>query len=294
MEMHQIRYFLAVSRTLNFTRAAEQCNVAQPSLTRAIKLLEEELGADLFRREGRLTHLTDFGQRMLPLLQQCFDSAVTAKSLAKSLKTGAVAPLNVALSNAVDMAILVEALKELTRVFPGLELQFRRGTGDEIADGLKKGDIEIAIAGAFDQSWSRLDAWPLFSERFSIVVNATHRLATETRVDMDSLRGEHFLQRPYCDRKDQIADALGAADRASRSHQVASDDDLMRIVEADLGIALVPASTRCPAPLRKMPVAGLDIERTVSVYAVSGRPHSASGAALVNLLRSADWRGPPS
>ena len=51
MEMHQVRYFLAVARTTNFTRAAEECNVAQPSLTRAIKLLEGELGGDLFRRE---------------------------------------------------------------------------------------------------------------------------------------------------------------------------------------------------------------------------------------------------
>ena len=51
MEMHQVRYFLAVARTLNFTRAAEECNVAQPSLTRAIRQLEGELGGDLFRRE---------------------------------------------------------------------------------------------------------------------------------------------------------------------------------------------------------------------------------------------------
>ena len=75
MEMHQVRYFLAVARTLNFTRAAEECNVAQPSLTRAIKLLEEELGGDLFRRERSLSHLTELGTRMLPLLQQCYESA---------------------------------------------------------------------------------------------------------------------------------------------------------------------------------------------------------------------------
>src|SRR5437763_4931845 len=102
MEMHQIRYFLGVSRTLNFTRAAEECHVAQPSLTRAIKLLEAELGADLFRRERNLTHLTEFGHRMLPLLQQCYDSALSAKKLASSLKKGAVAPLSIAISTAVD------------------------------------------------------------------------------------------------------------------------------------------------------------------------------------------------
>ena len=69
MEMHQVRYFLAVSRTQNFTRAAEECNVTQPSLTRAIKQLEYELGGDLFFRERPASQLTELGQRMRPFLQ---------------------------------------------------------------------------------------------------------------------------------------------------------------------------------------------------------------------------------
>ena len=72
MEMHQVRYFLAVTRTLNFTRAADECNVTQPSLTRAIKQLEAELGGDLFRRERPAAQLTELGQRMHPLLRQCY------------------------------------------------------------------------------------------------------------------------------------------------------------------------------------------------------------------------------
>ncbi len=69
MEMQQIRYFLMLSKTLNFTRAAEACNVSQPALTRAMQLLEAELGGDLIRRERGNSHLTALGQRMLPLLQ---------------------------------------------------------------------------------------------------------------------------------------------------------------------------------------------------------------------------------
>ena len=57
MELYQIKYFLALAETLNFTRAAERCNVSQPSLTRAVKKLEEELGGELFRREQHRTHL---------------------------------------------------------------------------------------------------------------------------------------------------------------------------------------------------------------------------------------------
>ena len=70
MELHQVRYFLAVCRTLNFTRAAEDCNVAQPSLTRAIQKLEEEFGGLLFHRERANTHLTELGRAMQPLLDR--------------------------------------------------------------------------------------------------------------------------------------------------------------------------------------------------------------------------------
>ena len=84
MELHQIRYFLAVSSTLNFTRAAEECHVSQPSLTRAIKKLEDELGEELFRRERSRTHLTELGRVMVPFLQQSLDSAMAAKAHAQS------------------------------------------------------------------------------------------------------------------------------------------------------------------------------------------------------------------
>ncbi len=82
MEMHQVRYFLAVARVLNFTRAADECHVTQPSLTRAIKQLEAELGGDLFRRERPAAQLTELGLRMHPLLKQCFEAANGARQLA--------------------------------------------------------------------------------------------------------------------------------------------------------------------------------------------------------------------
>src|SRR5271157_4375254 len=138
VEMHQIRYFLAVSRTLNFTRAAEECGVSQPSLTRAIQTLEAELGGELFKRERGLTHLTDLGVKMAPLVQQCFDSAAAAKSLASTLKSGAVTPLKLALSSSISIAILLPRMTELSRAFAGMELKLFRGVAAELVDHLKK------------------------------------------------------------------------------------------------------------------------------------------------------------
>ena len=80
MEMHQVRYFLAVCEALNFTRAAEACHVAQPSLTTAIKKLEAELGGELFRRERSRTHLTDLGKLMRPHLETIYAASEAAKA----------------------------------------------------------------------------------------------------------------------------------------------------------------------------------------------------------------------
>ena len=153
MEMHQIRYFLAAARTLNFTQAADECHVAQPSLSRAIRNLEEELGGDLFRRERSLTHLTELGKLMLPALTQAYESALSAKALAASYKTGTSAPLRLALSQTINLNLLTPCLTELVRVFPGLELNVSRGTAPEVAEHLK---VSPRTA---KRSWTYARAW---------------------------------------------------------------------------------------------------------------------------------------
>ena len=83
MEMHQIRYFLAICKELNFTRAAKRCGVAQPSLTRAIKRLEDELGGPLFHRDQKSTRLSTLGKLVQPQFTQIELRARTARRQAK-------------------------------------------------------------------------------------------------------------------------------------------------------------------------------------------------------------------
>jgi DNA-binding transcriptional LysR family regulator len=290
MEMHQIRYFLAVSRTLNFTRAAEECNVAQPSLTRAIKLLEDELGGELFRRERNLSHLTELGTRMLPLLQQCFDSASGAKSLATSLKAGQVAPLSLALSRTIGMDLLVPHLSELIRAFPGLELKFIRGNADEVAEALKKGDTDAAVAGQLRESWERLEAWRLFTEPSVLLVSKAHSFAGHNAVDVERLTGENLLVRTYCEQAEDLDRLLKSRNVAAKvNHKVANESDLGALLEANVGVAIAPRSTAIPPQTQRIHIQGLELERSVYLYAVAGRPRSPATAAFHKLLRAADW-----
>ena len=177
MEMHQVRYFLATVSELNFTKAAEKCNVSQPSLTRAIKQLEGELGGDLFRRERPHAQLTELGERMCPLLKQCYESAVGARMLASAMKSGDIGTLRLALSRTISIELLTPYLRELARLFKGLQLRLLRGTAAEVLDLLKKGEAEFAIAADLGEEWERLDRWPLFTEGFELLVNRQNELA---------------------------------------------------------------------------------------------------------------------
>jgi len=290
MEMHQIRYFIAVAKTLNFTQAAKDCNVAQPSLSRAIKNLEDELGGTLFRRERALTHMTDLGNMMLPLLTQSYDSAIAAKTLASSYKKGITAPLRLALSHTVSLALLVPALTELVKIFPGLELQFFRGTGAEIAERLKAGTCDLAVAGPLTETWDRLDSWILFEEGHELVVNKSHPLAMRNRIGLGELAPLRLISRPYNEQASEL-DALlrNAGVEQKKGDHILSDQDLLSLLEANLGAALMPETARSGSMLRGITVEGLNLRRPVSLYAIAGRERSAAATGLMKLLRAADW-----
>ncbi len=290
MEMHQIRYFLAVSRTLNFTRAAEECNVAQPSLTRAIQSLEAELGGELFLRERGRTHLTELGARMLPLIQQCYDSAVNAKSLASSIKSGQVAPLKLALSLSINIAIALPSLTELSRSSPGLELKFLRGAAAETHEALEKGAVDLAVAGPLRADWERLEHWTLFTERFMLAMNEDHRFANRDKVGVAELKGENIVRRAHCEcvgELDSLLAELGLAN--AQRHEAHSEGDVAALLTAKVGVAIVPLSAPLPANVRRVDLEGLDHRRSVAVYAVAGRPRSPAAGALLKMLRASDW-----
>src|SRR5215468_6759504 len=290
MEMHQVRYFLAAVSELNFTKAADRCNVSQPSLTRAIKQLEAELGGDLFRRERPQAQLTELGERMLPLLKQCYDSALGARSLASAIKGGEVGSLRLALSRTVGLDLLTRYFSELTRMFAGLEMKLLRGTAADVVELLKKGDAELAIAGTIDETWERLDKWPLFTERFQLLVNRKHPLAERSQINIGDLKGQQFLRRSYCEDAAQTSALLrGHSIEVERGHDVTTDEDLRILIEADFGVAFAPRSMQTPAALAKVPVSAIELSRTVYVYGVAGRQRTAVAAAMLKMLRAADW-----
>jgi DNA-binding transcriptional LysR family regulator len=289
MEMHQVRYFLAVARTLNFTRAAEQCNVSQPALTRAIRQLEEELAGKLLRREGKHSHLTDLGHRMVPLMQQCHESAIAAKTLASSFKKGAAQALSLAVSDSIDGRLVAGALAETQRAFGGLHLTLLRGDAGEVNESLQKGRADFAVAGPLRQLWERLDAWPLFKEKFELVMHEDHPFARENRVEARKLADQKILLSPKCESAEALTRALAERGVADEGHQIGSMQDLAALLDANFGVAFLPQTSIGRPRWRRVVVDGMEISRQVSLYGVAGRQRSLAGDAFMKLMRTRDW-----
>jgi len=290
MEMHQVRYFLATVSELNFTKAAEKCNVTQPSLTRAIKQLEDELGGDLFRRERPQAQLTELGQRMHPLLRQCYERALEAKSLASAIKNGEIGSLKLALSRTINLELLTSHLAELDRLFGRTEVKLLRGTAPEILEMLKSGEAELAIAADLGEEWERLDRWALFTEKFGLILNARHPLAASSDIDVDELTQQHWLRRAYCEHFEEAMSLIRSHNLdIGQGHELTSERDLITLLEANLGIAFAPRSTCCPQTLKQLPVKGIEFRRTVYLYSVAGRQRTAAASAVLKMLRAADW-----
>jgi DNA-binding transcriptional LysR family regulator len=272
MEMHQVRYFLAVARTLNFTRAAEECHVAQPSLTRAIKLLEGELGGDLFRRERPRTMLTPLGERMFPLLKQCYDSAQSARALAAMINDGEIGALKLAVSSSIELGLILSHVNELRKSFSEIELKILRGTGPQIVEYLKAGDAELAVGTSIAEAWDRLDSWKLFDESFDMVFSRSHRLGSQETIGLDDLKAERFLLRSHCEKCNDLAALLRTKGlNADHRHEVSSDQDLVALVEANIGIGFLPRTVKTPQSLMRATVEGLELGRDVCLYGVAGR-----------------------
>jgi DNA-binding transcriptional LysR family regulator len=279
-----------VARTLNFTRAAEECNVAQPSLTRAIRQLEDELGGDLFRRERPHAQLTDLGQRMNPLLQQCYDSALGARSLASSIKSGEVGSLRIAVSATIETALLMPYILKLRKHFKRLEVKLLRGTATQVAEFMKSGSAELAIASSLGNTWDRLDTWPLFTEGFVLLVDRNHHLAGCRSIQLPDIRGEALVMRTYCEHFESLVNVLRNQDFAvDRAHEIPSEHDLEIFLEQGLGVAFAPRSVLFADCVKQVLVAGLDLRRTVSLYGVAGRQRTPVANMLMKMLRAADW-----
>jgi DNA-binding transcriptional LysR family regulator len=290
MELHQVRYFVAVSRLLNFTRAAEHCNVTQPALTKAIQKLEFELGGELIHRERQLTQLTDLGKLVLPTLERLLAAADSARSIAREYQRKDNAPLKIGLTPCVSSNLLVEPLAEVARHVPGIQVEIIEEPVHRLLGLLFDGDISAAIAADATGLPERIDHWDLFEDQFLVLAAKDSPLADTDEVPMSALAKVTWLERSGCDLTRKFWDMVFADGQSPKiSHRSKHENHLQNMVEAGLGIMVASAHTPRLPSLAARPITEDPMRWIVSLLVIAGRRYTPALDAFIKIARLRDW-----
>jgi DNA-binding transcriptional LysR family regulator len=290
MEMHQVRYFLAVADSLNFTRAAELCHVSQPALTRAVQQLEQELGGLLLRRERQLTHLTDFGRLIEPHLRRLSADAEAAKTTARKFLNLQQAQIRLGIMCTVGPARFVGFLAGFHAANPGCEMTLVEGVPPRMSQMLLQGELDLAVMAQPDPFNERLDALSLYRERFCIAFPTGHRLEQQNRIRIVEIAGETYLRRINCEYRDYLVDCLREHGLATRvGFQSEREDWIQMMVAAGFGVCFLPEFSPTIPGVLTQPVTDPEVVRDVSLVSMSGRRFSPAVLAFIRAIRAHDW-----
>jgi DNA-binding transcriptional LysR family regulator len=291
MELHQVRYYIALCSTRNFTRAAEACNITQPALTRAIQKLEEELGGALFQRDRSQTQLTEFGRMMQPLLEQTLVTAEAAKEHAERFRKSEVAWLRLGVAPEIAIEVVTPGLQEVARRFPALEIQLSTEPQSRLTERLLRDELD-AVCLMECQLPERLNGWPLFREEYRLAVAPSHPLAQQDSVQATALAGETLveLKESAVAARLRATCAGGSAMRAR--HTVETIEQLQHLVALGLGIAVLPAHLPLSRAIVTRPLVEFAAPCAVFLAVVHGRRFSPALDRFVRVMRARTFGGP--
>ena len=145
MEMFQVKYVLAAARLLNFTKAAAQCNVSQPALTKAVKALEAELGAPVFHREGKKILLGDFGRSLVPHLQNILHETEATRNLADNFRLLNNVPIRLGVMSTIGPVRLSRFLAKFQADHHGVEVAGSEASADDLKSRLDSAELDLAV-----------------------------------------------------------------------------------------------------------------------------------------------------
>ncbi|MFN7428488.1 MAG: LysR substrate-binding domain-containing protein [bacterium] len=293
MTLTELRYIVALARERHFARAAAACFVSQPTLSVAVKRLEDELGLPLFERGTGEVTTTPIGEQIIAQAQRVLEQATVIHELARSGKDPLSGPLRLAAIHTIAPYLLPLLVRVLVRRAPRMPLILEEGYTHELLERLRHGDIDAAVV-ALPIHESGLVQRDLYDEPFQVAMPASHSWARHKRIDAARLKEETMLLlgAGHCLR-DQVLEVCPEAARFSssaegirRTFEGTSLETIRQMVASGLGITVIPASAlpaqtrrddlivyrpfQAPAPMRRIVIAcRRSYARTAAIDAVA-------------------------
>ncbi len=286
MNLEQLRSFVEVAQLGNFTRAAEQLHLAQPSLSRQIASLEQDLGTELFHRARGGSTLTVAGESLLPLARRMLaDAESVRRELAElaGLQRGRV---RLGATPTLSISLVAEVLGSFHTAHPAIELHLSEQGSRRLLDELAGGELDLALITTSDAtSAERFTVTPLLVEELVVISSAgAPPVATHDTITLEDVAG--LPQIVFSSTYDLRRTTDAAFQAANLTPDVvlegAEMDAVLRFVERGLGVAIVPAMVLIDRPgLRSVRLGGPPLTRTISL----ARPKDIAPTIAVDVMQ---------
>jgi len=271
IDRYLLRYFLAVIDCGSFSRAAKQLNVAQPTLSVGIGKLERLLGASLFQRTSKRVQITAAGSRLAAHARRIenefnlAEAAVVDMRPARALRLGVI--------STYPMAQIAEAIMGARRTAEGERLQIIPGNERELLQRLSRGQVDAALTIVRHDS-DRFTAEPLFTEHYALAIPSDHPLADKATIAAEDLSDNTMMVRRHCEVLAETSRHF--TERGVRpffAFRGTNDEQVLALVQAGLGITVMPASYSMRGVVRPR-LAGFNLKRQIGILYAAHADHS--------------------
>lgn len=248
MTLAELRYIVAVARERHFGKAAASCFVSQPTLSVAVKKLENELGVTLFERGKSDIVLTAVGRQIVDQAQRTLEAAERIHQLAATDENANVEPLRIGVIFTIGPYLLPSLIPELRDLAPDLRVLIEEGFTADLRVRLKQGSLDaIILAKPFNEPG--VEIRPLYKEPFVVVLPRSHPWADRKSISPDELSEETvlLLGKGHCFR-DQVLEVcpsclrIGRPDDLQKTLEGGSIETIRHMVASGVGVTVLPCS----------------------------------------------------
>jgi LysR family hydrogen peroxide-inducible transcriptional activator len=296
MEFHQLRYVCAVAEMGSFSRAAERCEIAQPSLSQQVLKLEEDLGSKLFDRLGRSVRLTEAGRAFMPHARAILKQMETARSSVAAKQTDVRGSVAAGVIPTIAPYLMPGYIAAFAKKYPDAKLRVVEETTPILVEGLRDLSIDLAIL-ALPLRHKDLEVFPIRTEPLFAVLPKDHPRAAAKSLSLKDLRGEAFvmLRDGHCFRDLSLATCTHARVTPNIAFESGQFSSLFGMVAAGVGVSLVPEmAIDRNAGCRYVRLSDARALRTIVAAVLRGRSFNRVQQAFVSGLQARPQRRRPS
>ncbi len=291
MELRQIQYFIEVAKREHVTDAAHALHVAQSAVSRQIFKLEQELGVDLFVREGRNVHLTPIGRSFLGHMKEAMKVIENGLREVEEYMDPERGTIRIGFPSSLAAYTLPTAISAFREIHPQVKFQLKQGSYHQLIEMVIRGEIDMALIAPVPLKERGVKGEILFMEKIVALLPVSHPLAGSSSVRLSDLKDDSFILFPKgFVLREMVVNAFRELGYAPQVSFEGEDIDAIKgLVSAGLGITLIPEVTLVdglPRSTVKLPISEPKVERNVGVIIPRDRPLLPTEQLFNDFLRS--------